>query len=102
MDEAISLLSASAVRERAHRLLALGLEDRLPHFTIDLRKLDALADLVLAVTQKAYPTSDVPFHSRWRHFVVDGADRWSAIADRVTWPDAAARARAGVDVAITR
>src|ERR1700753_208235 len=100
MDEAISLLSASAVRERAHRLLALGLEDRLPHFTIDLRKLDALADLVLAVTQKAYPTSDVPFHSRWRHFVVDGADRWAAIADAKDWRDGKQRARAEFDLAI--
>jgi hypothetical protein len=101
MVDASSLLSASAVRERAHRLLALGLEDRLPHFRIDLAKLDATADLVLAVTRKAYPTGDVPFHSRWRHFVVDGGDRWAGIADRVTWPDPAARARAEFDLAIT-
>jgi hypothetical protein len=101
MIDASSLLSASAVRERAHRLLALGLEDRLPHFRIDLARLDEAADLVLAVTRKAYPTGDIPFHSRWRHFVIAGADRWAAIADRVTWPDAAARARAEFDLAIT-
>jgi hypothetical protein len=101
MVEAISLLSASAVRERAHKLLALGLEDGLPHFRIDLSRLDAIADLVLAVTQKAYPTGDIPFHSRWRHFVVDGSDRWAAIAGKVAWPDAAARARAEFDLAIS-
>jgi Protein of unknown function (DUF1688) len=101
MVEASSLLSARAVRERAHRLLALGLDDRLPHFRIDLAQLDATADLVLAVTRKAYPTGDIPFHSRWRHFVVDGHDRWAGMADRVTWPDAAARARAEFDLAIT-
>ena len=101
MVDASSLLSARAVRERAHRLLALGLDDRLPHFRIDLAQLDATADLVLAVTRKAYPTGDIPFHSRWRHFVVDGHDRWAGIADRVTWPDAAARARAEFDLAIT-
>ena len=101
MVEATSLLSANAVRERAHKLLALGLDNRLPHFRVDLAKLDAVADLVLTVTQKAYPTGDIPFHSRWRHFVVDGADRWAGIADRGTWPDAAARARAEFDLAIT-
>jgi hypothetical protein len=101
MADASSLLSAQAVRERAHRLLALGLEDRLPHFRIDLARLNAAADLVLAVTRKAYPAGDVPFHSRWRHFVIAGADRWAAIADRVTWPDAAARARAEFDLAIS-
>jgi len=101
MVEATSLLSANAVRERAHKLLALGLDNRLPHFRVDLAKLDAVADLVLTATQKAYPTGDIPFHSRWRHFVVDGADRWAGIADRGTWPDAAARARAEFDLAIT-
>ena len=101
MVEAISLLSADAVRERAHRLLALGLKDRLPHFRVDLAKLDAVADLVLAVTQQAYPSGEVPFHSRWRHFVIDGVDRWAAIADKVTWPDAPARARAEFDLAIS-
>jgi len=42
----------------------------------------------------------VPFHSRWRHFVVGGVDRWAAVADKVSWPDAAARARAEFDLAI--
>jgi hypothetical protein len=101
MVDASSLLSAQAVRERAHRLLTLGLDDGLPHFRIDLARLDATADLVLAVTRKAYPTGDVPFHSRWRHFVIAGADRWAGIADRVSWPDAAVRARAEFDLAIT-
>jgi hypothetical protein len=101
MVEVSSLLSAGAVRERAHHLLALGLEDRLPHFRVDLDRLGAAADLVLALTAKAYPTGDIPFHSRWRHFVVGGSDRWGGIADRATWPDAAARARAEFDLAIT-
>ncbi len=63
-----SLLSAEAVRTRAQRMLALGLDGRLPHFIIDLSKLDATAELVIAMTRKAYPSLDVPFHSRWRHF----------------------------------
>ena len=52
------------------------------------------AELVIATTRKAYPSLDVPFHSRWRHFVVGGVDRWAAIDRRHAWRDAAAaRAR---------
>ena len=43
-----SLLSAAAVRERAHQILAHGLAGRLRHFTVDLGRLDACADEVVA------------------------------------------------------
>ena len=97
---ALTLLSAKAVRERAHRMLAIGLEGKLPNFRIDLDRMDGAVDLVLETTRKAYPSFDVPFHSRWRHFVTNGDDRWAAVADRTGWPDRAARARAEFDLAI--
>jgi hypothetical protein len=97
---ALSLLSARAVRERAHRLLAIGLDDKLQHFRIDLGRMDAAVDLVLDTTRTAYPSLDVPFHSRWRHFVARGDNRWASLADANAWPDAAARARAEFDLAI--
>ncbi len=95
-----SLLSAEAVRMRAQRLLALGLNDKLPHFRIDLAKLDATAELVIATTRKAYPSLDVPFHSRWRHFVFDGVDRFVEIAKVARWSSKNAQARAAFDLAI--
>src|SRR5882757_7411559 len=97
---ALSLLSTKAVRERAHRMLAIGLEDRLPNFRIHLDRMDSAVDLVLDTTRKAYPSFDIPFHSRWRHFVTNGDNRWAAIAGRTKWPDRAARARAEFDLAI--
>ncbi|MCW5691807.1 MAG: URC4/urg3 family protein [Pseudolabrys sp.] len=97
---ALSLLTADAVRSRAHRLLALGLEGRLPHFQVEIGKLDKVADRVIAVTRAAYPNLDVPFHSRWRHFVHQGDDRFATLAATASWPDAAARARAEFDLAI--
>src|SRR6478735_3760024 len=97
---ALSLLSAGAVRERAHRMLAIGLEDGLPNFRIDLDRMESTVDLVLETTRKAYPSLDIPFHSRWRHFVTNGDNRWAAIADRTRWPDRAARARAEFDLAM--
>jgi hypothetical protein len=72
---ALSLLNAEAVRGRAHRLLALAFDGKLGHFRVDLGKLDDAAELVIEVTRAAYPSLDVPFHSRWRHFVVNGTAR---------------------------
>lgn len=97
---ALSLLNAGAVRERAHRMLAIGLDDKLPNFRIDLGRMDDVVELVLETTRNAYPSFDVPFHSRWRHFVANGDDRWAAVAGRTNWPDRAARARAEFDLAI--
>jgi Protein of unknown function (DUF1688) len=97
---ALSLLNAGAVRERAHRMLMVGLEDGLPNFRIQLDRMDSTVDLVLETTRKAYPSLDVPFHSRWRHFVANGDNRWAAIADRTDWPGRAARARAEFDLAM--
>ncbi|HET7491424.1 MAG TPA: URC4/urg3 family protein [Bradyrhizobium sp.] len=97
---ALTLLNAGAVRERAHRMLAFGLENKLPNFCIDLGRLDDVVDLVLETTRTAYPSLDVPFHSRWRHFVMQSDDRWAEVADQVTWRDHAGRARAEFDLAI--
>jgi len=97
---ALSLLSAAAVRERAHRMLEAGLADRLAHFRVDLRGLEDAADLTVAITREAYPSLDIPFHSRWRHFVLDGDDRWATLARTAHWPSASARARAEFDLAI--
>jgi hypothetical protein len=91
-DAALSLLSAAAVRERADLLLHKGLDGELAHFRIDLRRLESAADLTLEVTRAAYPDLDIPFHSRWRHFVLDGQDRWASLAGASGWRDRAARA----------
>jgi len=97
---ALSLLNARAVRERAHRMLAIGLDDALPNFRIHLDCIDRTVDLVLKVTREAYPSFEIPFHSRWRHFVANGDNRWADIADQSRWADRAARARAEFDLAI--
>ncbi|MBR0687618.1 URC4/urg3 family protein [Bradyrhizobium manausense] len=98
--EARALLTAKAVRARAGQMLDIGLHNGLTHFTIDLDRMDGVAEAVLAVTRKAYPTLDIPFHARWRHFVFGGVDRWAQLADAASWPDRAARARAEFDLAI--
>lgn len=94
------LLSAAAVRERANGLLRHGLADRLDHFVVDLDRLGSCAADVVATTRAAYPDLQIPFHARWRHFVVGGFDRWTALAEAVPWPDEAAQARAAFDLVV--
>ena len=75
-DAARSLLSAQAVRERAHEMLAAGLRGELAHFTVDLESLGLAAHVVSELTRVSYPDGNVPFHARWRHFVLGiGAQR---------------------------
>jgi hypothetical protein len=98
--DALSLMTAQAVRSRAEQMLELGLRDELRHFTVHLDRMDAVTDAVLAAIAKAYPSLNIPFHARWRHFVVDGVDRWEKAASATSWPDRTARARAEFDLAI--
>jgi hypothetical protein len=97
---ALAILNAGAVRERTHRMLAIALDDGLPNFRIRPEKIGGVVDLVLQTTRDAYPSFDVPFHSRWRHFVANNDNRWATIADRTRWADTSARARAEFDLAI--
>ncbi|HEY3694663.1 DUF1688 family protein [Phenylobacterium sp.] len=96
-----SLLTAAAVRERAHEVLEAGLAGGLEHWRIDLRRLEAAADFTVQVVRDRYPDLAVPFHARWRHFVLDGRDLWGERAARAPWRDPAAQARAAFDLAIT-
>jgi hypothetical protein len=95
-----SLLSAKAVRERAHEMLAAGLRGDLEHFTVDIDSLGPAAQVVSELIRVNYPDLNVPFHARWRHFVIGARDLWAERAVQVNWPSAAARARAEFDLAI--
>jgi hypothetical protein len=94
-----SLLSSAAVRERAHELLAAALAGEVAEWRVDLSRLDAAADLTAQVVREAYPDLNVPFHARWRHFVVEGRDLWAG-RDK-PWSDPKELGRASFDLAIT-
>jgi hypothetical protein len=93
------LLSASAVRERAHEMLGAALAGEVAEWRVDLARLEPAADLTAQVVREAYPDLNVPFHARWRHFTVEGRDLW---AEREKpWADSKDQARAAFDLAIT-
>jgi len=96
-----SLLSAAAVRERAHAMLAIGRAGGLEHWRVDMDRLPAAAAYVAEVVRAQYPHLDVPFHARWRHFFSGGRDLWSELERDRAWKDPAERARAAFDLAVT-
>ena len=93
MSEALrTLLGAVAVRERAHEMLDLALDGKVERWRVDLDRLPATADLVAAATRERFPSLDIPFHARWRHFV--------AGPPKLPEADPAERARAAFDLVI--
>lgn len=99
-SQALSLLNAKAVRERAHMLLELGLQGELEHFAIDLSHLAEAARRTLAATDNSYPDRQIPFHARWRHFEAGGIDRWVMLAGARRFSDVQGMGRAACDLAI--
>jgi hypothetical protein len=100
VDLALSLLSAHAVRERAHRMRALCEEGKLQHWRINAARLDAVADYVVETIWDNYPLLNIPLHARWRHFFAGGHDRWAALEAKARWRNAAEKARAAFDLVI--
>src|SRR5256714_10763422 len=82
-------------------MLVAGLEDRLEHFTVDTESLSTAAQVVSELIRVNYPDGNVPFHARWRHFVVGARDLWAERAAQTAWASPAAKARAEFDLAIT-
>lgn len=86
------LLSAAAVRERAHEMLELTLAGKVEGWEVDLARLDDAAALTARVTRENYPDLAIPFHARARHFV--------AGAPKLPETSPAERARAAFDLVI--
>lgn len=94
------LLSAQAVRAQSARV-SQHVRDGGGVFVVDDTKLAECARHVAAVTLDRYPTLDIPYHSRWRHFSLAGAE---ALEDRLSTHlaglDPLEAARVGFDLVI--
>jgi hypothetical protein len=97
---AAKLLSAAAVRERCTAIMAAAERGDTRHLAWQSAQLPAAAAYVADTIRQRYPTLDVPYHSRWRHFEAGGIDRWAAIAASLPG-DVAECARKRIDLAIT-
>ncbi len=100
--EAIAWLrSPAAVRTRCGVILAAAERDALAHFALDAGRLDDAARYVADTVRVNYPTLDVPYHSRWRHFTAGGVDRWGGLAAGLAGAPADEIARIRIDLAFT-
>lgn len=99
-EDAAWLRTPDAVRARANEILALGVEDRLEHFAVDLDAVDRVAAYVVEVTRASYPDLQVPIHGRFRHFEVGGVDRVGKLREKLEGRSPIERARALVDLVV--
>ncbi|THD00190.1 hypothetical protein EYZ11_000381 [Aspergillus tanneri] len=79
MDPEIQyILSLQAVRERAHHVLKLALENKLNHFDYHADRLDDAVRYVTGIIKRDYGPDrygEIPPHGRWQHFQVGPRDR---------------------------
>lgn len=74
-DLLAQLFEPSTIRERSQLILDLVTQNKSSYFQIDFDKLQNTASFVIEVIRERYPNLDVPYHSRWRHFELDGQDK---------------------------
>ncbi|GAA0740875.1 URC4/urg3 family protein [Ideonella azotifigens] len=99
-DLASKLRSTTTIRERCGNILAAADAGQSRHFTVQRSRLEAAAQLVEQVTRRQYPDLRIPYHSRWRHFESGGVDRKGELDALLAGRDAAAQARARIDLTL--
>lgn len=102
------LLTAHAIRAHCAEVADEAIAGRSKHFAWHGDRLPAIAEYVVEVIRGRYPSLDVPFHSRWRHFEARGSptcwggpplDRWGKLAES-RGLRGVERARAALDLVI--
>ena len=99
-DAASVLRNPATIRERCAAITRAVTEGRSSHFMLDRSRLASVAQRVEAVTRSAYPTLQIPYHSRWRHFEVGGVNRKAEMDALLTGRTVAEVARARTDLTV--
>jgi hypothetical protein len=101
LNEAVRRLRAPAtIRQRCAAISAMAARGESAHFTLDRSRLAVVAQRVATLTRTRFPTLDVPFHSRWRHFEAGGIDRKAEHDARLAGRSQVAVARSRIDLAL--
>jgi hypothetical protein len=102
LAEAVARLrNPETVRARCQRILAAGHRDELPQFRLFPERLPTAVGWVMETLQQRYPTLEIPYHSRWRHFGVGEVERWTSLLEDCKDLSAAEIARIRFDLAVT-
>jgi hypothetical protein len=101
LSEAVRRLRAPAtIRQRCAAITEMVARGDSEHFALDRSRLAAVAQRVASLTRERFPTLDVPFHSRWRHFEAGGIDRKAELDVKLNGRSQAAVARSRIDLAL--
>lgn len=95
-----TLRDPATIRQRSGEIFAAANRGKSAHFNVDLSKLDRAAELTVGSIRRDYPSLEIPYHSRWRHFSVGGVDRWKRLLANLP-EDKLERARVAIDLAVT-
>ena len=101
-QEAVAhLRSPATIRERCRRVYEAARSDLLEHFRLVPERLPDAVETVVAEIRKNYPALDIPYHSRWRHFVIDRVDHATPVLRPRVETDARERLRVQFELAVT-
>jgi hypothetical protein len=101
LHEAVRRLRTPAtIRERCAAITEVVASGQSPHFTLQRARLEDVAARVATLTRSRFPTLQVPFHSRWRHFEAGGVDRKAELDAKLSERSQVAVARARIDLAL--
>ncbi len=99
-DPVAILRSPATIRARCERIFAAAESDSLPHFELNMVRLETAAGYVTDMISHRYPTLDIPFHSRWRHFTIGDLDLWGDLQANLRHLDPDELARVRIDLAV--
>ncbi len=94
------LQTTTAIRERCNNVLAAARNGRSNWFSVNDAALATAATEVANVTRRRYPSLNIPYHSRWRHFEPGGVDRKAQLDAALGDVSPAEKARAHIDLAV--
>src|SRR3990167_2164284 len=66
------LRAPESIRSSCNNLLPYAQRNKLKHFKCNFDNLPLAADYVTKIILRLYPTLNIPYHSRWRHFEAGG------------------------------
>lgn len=93
------LLTAEAVRTQAAAVTDI-VRSGAGAFWLNEEKLAECAQFVAETTLDRYPTLEIPYHSRWRHFHVEGSTLMGQLDAVLSEMDPREQARAGFDLVV--
>ena len=99
-DGVAYLQTTKAIRERCRNVLTAVCAGKSKWFTVNDAALAGAAAEVANVTRQRYPTLNIPYHSRWRHFEPGGVDRKALLDAALGDASPAEKARAHIDLAV--